>query len=231
MMHMHRWARYEDCDYISHERPYTWWGKTFKDGKFHGVPIEMHVPCRDPIDHLMSQMNYQSNKVYLNCDATSEEELIKSIRKGLIFRGNHDPKHPDRFDSELLEQFDVKCFDFKDQFGPYLKYMSQYLQKRRFESGPYIQRETNRHRDKDSECVWKNPAIKKRVNDYLVKNVDYYKFCNECIGSENQIKWDEEDAAGKEEEDPKDKEENVKAEVEDVKAARRKMRRARNSSI
>lgn len=184
----------------------------------------MHVPCRDPIDHLMSQMNYQTHKKFLDCDATSDEDLINSITEGLVFM--------DRFGMKLLEQFDVKCFDFKDQFGAYIEAMSHHLQKRRFESGPYIQRETNRHRDKDSECVWENPDVKKRVNDYLVKNVDYYKFCNECIGSENQIKLDDKkDKAGKEEEDPKGKEEDVKAEVKDVKAARRKMRRARNSSM
>lgn len=42
---------FEDCDWISHETAYPFWTR-FQ------VPLELHVPCRDPIDHLLSQCNH-----------------------------------------------------------------------------------------------------------------------------------------------------------------------------
>lgn len=50
---------WDDCDYVSNEVDANWWmegGDTdFGDAAFHGVQMELHVPCRDPIDHLMSR--------------------------------------------------------------------------------------------------------------------------------------------------------------------------------
>ena len=51
---------YEDCDYISHESNWQFWANHFGgEGGFHGVQMELHVPCRDRIEHLMSMCNYQ----------------------------------------------------------------------------------------------------------------------------------------------------------------------------
>eukprot|EP00956_Cyclotella_meneghiniana_P013038 scaffold18620_cov35-Cyclotella_meneghiniana.AAC.1 len=57
---------YEDCDYISNESNWQFWAKRFGgEGGFHGVPMELHVPCRDRIEHLMSMCNYQENHEYM----------------------------------------------------------------------------------------------------------------------------------------------------------------------
>ena len=52
---------FEDCDWISAEEDWTFW-KQFADWD---LPIEIHVPCRDPIDHLLSQCNYRLSLIHI----------------------------------------------------------------------------------------------------------------------------------------------------------------------
>ena len=106
---------YENCDYISHEINWNFWVDNFPNGTFHGIPMELHVPCRDPIDHLMSQCNYKSRQ--LDCDG-SEESFLKSIDGCFLFVGS-------RYKHKLKEHFQLKCFDFKTQFTDYVDYMSE----------------------------------------------------------------------------------------------------------
>ena len=74
---------FEDCDYISIEENWEFWPNTFPDGKFHNISMELHVPCRDPVDHILSQCNHKSAKrgkeFKLDCDGT-DDDLYKSIR-------------------------------------------------------------------------------------------------------------------------------------------------------
>jgi len=169
---------YENCDYVSNETPWEFWIDKFGDGKFHGIPLELHVPCRDRIDHLMSQCNFRH--ATLDCDASSDEDFFESVRgcfTNLMVRYHH----------ELAEHFHVQCFDFKKQFTTYTQYMSKRLQPRRLESEPYIKRETNRPRDRMNECIWKRPDLLDKTNVYLLENVPYYQFCDYCMGSEDEI--------------------------------------------
>ena len=41
---------FENCDYVSHEWDWMSWVNTFGDENFHGIPMELHIPCRNPID-------------------------------------------------------------------------------------------------------------------------------------------------------------------------------------
>ncbi|KAK1738884.1 hypothetical protein QTG54_010200 [Skeletonema marinoi] len=65
--------------------------------------------------------------------------------------------------------------------------MSGILQKRRFQSTPYVKRDTNRPRNKANECIWENRAVLEKIDRYLLETVPYYQFCNDCMGSENEI--------------------------------------------
>ncbi|KAL7529019.1 hypothetical protein ACHAXR_002750 [Thalassiosira sp. AJA248-18] len=167
---------YDDCDYVSLEIQSGIWSEIFPNGRLHGIPVELHVPCRDPIDHFMSQARGR-----FLCNETGKE-FYSQINKRLLFvRGSKG-----RFHTDLLKDFSVKCFDFKSQFSNYTRLMGNYLQERRFQSKPYIQRETNPPRNKSNECIWKDFKAQKKVRDYLL-GLDYYKFCNKCIGSANDI--------------------------------------------
>lgn len=177
---------FEDCDYITHETNHQFWIDNFGDGKFHGTPMELHVPCRNRIEHLMSQCNYNEVGEYIHhpkrkiaCDAKTDEELFESVNNCFLFLN--------RYDHELLNHFDVKCFDFDNQFTTYVQYMSGVLNGRRYESEPYVKRETNEPRNRADECIWSNPSVLEKVDKYLLDTVPYYQFCNNCLGSSNQI--------------------------------------------
>lgn len=113
------------------------------------------------------------------CNAKTDEELFKSVEKCFLYLN--------RYDHELLNLFNVKCFDFNKQFTGYVQYMSNHLNKRRFESIPYIKRETNDPRHRDQECIWNNPTVSEKVDQYLLDMVPYYQFCDRCMGSEHEI--------------------------------------------
>lgn len=191
---------YENCDYISLEQPADYWMDYFANEKFHNIKMELHIPCRDRLEHLMSMCNYQEvctqktclmpfgrfkkgdllfQKTKIACNAKTDDELFASVRKCFLAL--------QRYNHALMEGFDVKCFDFKNQFTTYIDYMSEILSHRRFVSEPYINRETNDPRNKEKECIWYNPVVKEKVNKFLLENVQYYQFCDKCMGSENEI--------------------------------------------
>ena len=65
--------------------------------------------------------------------------------------------------------------------------MSQRLQRRRIVSTPYQRRETNAPRNRADECIWNHPELMEKARSYLLKTHDYYAFCDECMGTENEI--------------------------------------------
>ncbi|KAL7492199.1 hypothetical protein ACHAWT_001446 [Skeletonema menzelii] len=180
---------YENCDYVSHELKWSFWTDHFGNGKFHGVNMELHVPCRNRIEHLMSMCNYEEHgrqgdehlptKHKIACNAKTDEELFNSVKQCFLYL--------DRYDHAMLEQFDVKCFSFHNQFTNYIDHMSTILSHRRFESTPYVKRETNDVRNKEDECIWSNPEVMAKVDKFLLDTVPYYQFCDRCMGSEKEI--------------------------------------------
>ena len=172
---------YEDCDYISFEDKWDFWNKTFPNGQLHGVPIELHVPCRDPIDHIMSMCNHRSFN--FDCTATDKKKLLIQMKKCLV--------RLNRFSMKLIDNFAVRCYDFRTQFTNYTHHMSNVLQMKRFTSTPFMKRSTNQQRVKNSECIWERPDVQKMVSEYLLTHTDYYQFCDSCIGTKSEITYDD----------------------------------------
>ena len=170
---------FEDCDYISNERPSKFW---IQFNNFHNTTMELHLPCRNPIDHLMSQCNYQG--LDFNCQQNmTDKKFTKNVQRCLVMMN--------RYNDTLknLKNINLKCYNFRQQFTGYIDYISSKLQPRRFVS-KYKQRETNRPRVKEKECIWKDEGLMQRVRDYLVNNVDYYRHCDQCIGSDDDLTKD-----------------------------------------
>lgn len=166
---------FEDCDYISLELPWEIWKEIAPLW-----PMELHVPCRDPLDHFMSQCNHKG--IEWNCeddtwnqDSTTLWDQIDACLVGM-----------DRFNFLLtrIDQLQLKCFT-PIPIEPYLEYMDQYLQRKRIPM-PYIHRSSNTPRIKATECIWKNTALAERVLKYL-RGYDYYRWCQECLGTENDL--------------------------------------------
>jgi len=116
----------------------------------------------------------------LACDAATDEEYFKSVHDCLIMLDR-------RFNNELENHFDVKCYAFNNQFTGYVNYLSTFLGKRFITAEEIVQRHTNYPRDRDSECIWKRPDLLEKTRKYLVESVSYYRFCDKCLGTENEI--------------------------------------------
>lgn len=174
---------FEDCDYISMEDTWTFWSKTFPNATFHGIPVELHIPCRDTIDHILSTCDRGRNKI-IRCNYDTDQEFYKSIDKCRS-------KFLNRFHFNLLQIFTVKCFDFRKQFTTYVDtIMANKLQSRRIVSEPYVMRSTDMgspRRNKTVECLWDHPDLMEKAKKHLLDDVSYYQFCNTCMGSENEI--------------------------------------------
>lgn len=170
---------FEDCDWISFEKEASMWGKLFE--VWH-TPIELHLPCRDPLDHLLSQCNH--NRIQFNCNT---DNLGKEIDNCIM---NHDRFNYKLVNGQLLPNSNVMCYDYQVQFTKYIKHMNDILQMKKLQS-VYIQTETNVVRNKSAECVWGEDSTSMELRDnitaYLIQKYDYYSFCDSCIGSERDL--------------------------------------------
>eukprot|EP00581_Thalassiosira_minuscula_P016162 CAMPEP_0183729840 /NCGR_PEP_ID=MMETSP0737-20130205/31358_1 /TAXON_ID=385413 /ORGANISM="Thalassiosira miniscula, Strain CCMP1093" /LENGTH=302 /DNA_ID=CAMNT_0025962147 /DNA_START=19 /DNA_END=927 /DNA_ORIENTATION=+ len=180
---------YEDCDYISQEARAEWW--IDHKEKFHNMEMELHVPCRDSIDHLLSMCHFDRG-VYkpstLKCDAETEEEYFDSVKECFVAMN--------RYDDKLEQHFSVKCFDFKESFTGYVEYMKNFLEERRFIPDQFEHIESaNSHRNKDTECIWDRPDLLEKTRKWLIQQNPYYEFCDKCMGTNNELSFTSDNAA------------------------------------
>ena len=166
---------FDDCDYValeSHRQTKIWHSIAEK------TQLELHVPCREPLNHLMSELNFVHKTMDCQAENTTEHilELLGTVRSF------------DRLGPSLgtNPNITMKCFDpIPPQL--YVDYMGNILQRKRVES-KYFEIATNRPRDKEHECIWKQPQeFKDQVHQILLDSFYYYSFCNACVGSENEI--------------------------------------------
>lgn len=136
-------------------------------------PLELHVPCRDPLKHLMSQCNHQH--LVFDCEASDLREQVRNCLTRF-----------ERFSTNLaqVQNLTLKCFN-PIPIEPYLQYMDHILEKKRLETN-YVHRDTNDPRHEENECIWNSPLVAKRVLDILYDH-EYYQWCQDCMGSENNI--------------------------------------------
>ena len=156
---------YEDCDWISLEESWSAWGPR------HGV-TELHVPCRDPIEHILSECNHL------------QKALNRSSRNALLQSAARCAFSMERFSYKLLDKYSVKCYSFEHQFNAtrgYLHWISDRLQKKRAHE-PYNYVATNRKREK----VHLTEGEKQILTSELLRH-DYYQFCRACMNSSDVL--------------------------------------------
>ena len=67
---------------------------------------------------------------------------------------------------------------------------SNHLQERRFVSEPFVERESNRKRSKELECIWGRQDLIEKARKFLLQNIEYYQFCDEHTGSKDDLTRD-----------------------------------------
>jgi len=171
-----RWG-FEDCDYVALEDKATIWAQQFGNADRR---LQLHVPCRDPLDMLMSLCNH------FHLDFLCAPKYEKQIDRCLM-------KHYWRFKREAFTHpnIDLKCFSGPVQIRDYLHYMEGKLTKNEHQYKKYVHVSTNDPRDKEMECIWtKEEDYIEKVVDYLTNKSnfkDYFAFCRECMVSENNL--------------------------------------------
>ena len=138
--------------------------------------LELHVPCRDPVDHLMSECNFRLGQEPFDCT----KDLIQEAQKCFL--------HNFRFSNQLekLDNTTLKCFNFRSFKKKYASLMGSILQRKRI-TASYVHRSTNRKRRKADECIWGNATKKAELERYLVENIDYHGFCHRCMGTKDDL--------------------------------------------
>jgi len=170
---------FKDCDYVANEIGARFW-LTFFASSYR--PLELHVPCREPIDLFLSMCNHR--QVDFPCRRKS---FIQDIHKCLKGDGP-------RFDLQVLTHSNIhlKCFSSPSKIGDYLDYMGEKLQKKEVAT-KYTHRDSNIPRNKPKECLSKpeHSLLKVEVLKYLTRETvifkDYSAFCRSCINSENEL--------------------------------------------
>jgi hypothetical protein len=140
---------FEDCDWISNECKWTFWLTLPR-------PLELHIPCRNISDHLLSVANHQGLEFDCRADGKSEFDRVVA---GF---------HLDRYNYKLVNTDGITAYCF-DPDG-YVPYMSARLQpKRRFTE--YTHQPTNKKR---------MPACLPPGLIQAALKHPYYKFCSKC---------------------------------------------------
>jgi len=180
---------YENCDYISNESEWTFWFDLIENMQFaqRNLTLELHVPCREPIDHLMSIANHFRRK--FNCTELENNEILKKSVK-VAYAQTFDKRFSNEFlekDSDQTSHLQLKCFNIFP-FKSYIEHMGQHLQPRRIPVDEYWPRDTNKPRNKAKECIWsQKDEHKQKVLEMLLSQSPYFKFCHNCMGSENEL--------------------------------------------
>jgi len=168
---------FDKCDYIAMEVPSTLWRKIIDRHR----PLEMHIPCRDPIDHLMSMCAFRYK--HFHCDVTNKELQIQV--DGCI----QDVLERFSMDMAPSPNFTMKCFSSPSKIDGYIEYMGKKLQKKQIQDEYFVPfNKWLRH--KETECIWEkaNTGLRKRLEELLMNHKSqYFKYCKDCIGSEHDL--------------------------------------------
>ena len=169
---------YEDCDFIAMETHARTWANLASELSSSSSPLEIHVPCREPLDHIMAQCHHYHHT--FDCGAEDLEAELLQCQKDLHGRFKHY--------LERTPDLSPKCFDALAP-AKYIHYMGSILQPRRVQVN-YFPRDVShtQERQKDKECIWQQPQdVQDQVRQKIVELFPYYQFCDSCMGSELEL--------------------------------------------
>mmetsp|Transcript_2742 Transcript_2742/g.6203 ORF Transcript_2742/g.6203 Transcript_2742/m.6203 type:complete len:356 (-) Transcript_2742:222-1289(-) len=168
----------EDCDYIARGIDSSYWAHLSNTEK-----LELHVPCvRDPLDHLMAQCHaFFKPKAFDCADRDVAHQIEECVNVGVKNRFRNK-------DLRSNPNIELKCFDPMDSPARYRDYMGTILQRKRVENDFFYHDPATAPRNKEDECVWSaGEEYQMKTRMMMAEKYEYYQFCNECMGSENEL--------------------------------------------
>ena len=97
------------------------------------LKLEVHIPCREPIDHLMSIANH-IHKKFKCADINNNKKLEKSVKRSYV------KLYSRRINNEFLKKvstnstketnLQLKCFNYHSILD-YIKHIGQFLRSRK----------------------------------------------------------------------------------------------------
>ena len=189
---MSEWG-YQNCAFISHETSWQDLGNIANDTVWYmdgpnisstRVPqTKLLVPCRDPVDHLLSQCNHMGqNFTNLAISLGNCASVIASCQ--LAWK---------RYDHRLIPYFDkVVLFEY-EAFDSVIQHLDESLPKRVFDlddssHGFY---RTNKGRSREKE-VFTPQCPEGELREALLQAWSYYRLCDAFLGTPA---WNEYDAS------------------------------------
>ncbi|KAL7559651.1 hypothetical protein ACA910_006248 [Epithemia clementina (nom. ined.)] len=170
---------YENCDYISLEMDWRGWNTRFNDVEWN---LELHVPCRDPLDHLMALCRQQ--QVRFDCHAPNLSDEVQKCLGGNVSSSLWSPSTvTNRFHANLNNRFVMKCFD-PIPVNSYLECMGERLQPKE-RPATYMYRSTTPKKHRVQECIWDDSQTAVKVRRLLL-DMPYYQWCRECLADSNR---------------------------------------------
>ena len=162
---------YHNCALISHEIAHSALSKIAQKDFFEDVSKTLIIPCRDPIDHLLSQCNHKGrNFTAIASNATNCAVVFNSCR---LFW--------DRYDNAMLDNFDSIVLFKYDEFDELLRRLDGSLPRRAVPLKTDGYYRTNKDRERVNEhtsenCSWE--ALKEGLTHLW----SYYTLCDKYLG-------------------------------------------------
>ena len=181
-----------NCALISHEVRWQTLGNIANDTVWYmdgpnissaRIPqTKLLVPCRDPVDHMLSQCNHK-NKIFSKL-ATSLGNCPSVIDRCKVGWNRYDHRLISYFDKVVLFQY--------DKLDSVMQHLDESLPKRVFDmdgSSPAFYR-TNKDRVKENE-IFTPQCSEVELREALLQAWSYYRLCDAFLASTT---WNEYDA-------------------------------------
>jgi hypothetical protein len=187
---MEEWG-FHNCALISHEIGWkmlanaTIWYKFGQGVNISSIRIpqtKLLIPCRDPVDHLFSQCNFNGqNFTYLTISLGKCDAVIAKCSVGW-----------ERYDHGIIPYFDKIVLYEYDDFDTVLQHLDVSLPKRIFalDDSKHGFYRTNDERSNSSE-LFTPQCPELELRDALLQAWSYYRLCNAFLGASS---WQEFDA-------------------------------------
>jgi len=174
-----------NCALISLEVSSQQWLQIASSEPFRNQTTAVMIPCRDPVDHILSQCNFRDrNFTEMITSSGGQKACAEALPECQV--------QWKRYDHSLLEYFDKVVLFKYDSFDDVTRYLDKTLPKRAIElkhETQYGMYTTNKDRSAENERFSpKCPEEMLRKN--LLREWSYYRLCETFLGSSTWQEFD-----------------------------------------